>query len=499
MNLKNHVRRAILIVAVATSVAATAGAVGAAHADTGVPQDPPAADVPPGAPADDSPPGPVAGDEAAPSATPTPPEDGAAVPPADVPSDPGVVAATGDDAAAPTSTTPASPAPTPPTTPPPAAIATTTVPRRRRRPRRSPRPAAAPPATAPRSPVATPGNTTVKLTWRHRRAMVGRRSTSTSCSGRPSAAGPWTSVASPTTLSYTDTGLANGTHYYFRILAHNSAGYSPASTTVNAVPRTVPTAPRSPVATAGNTTVKLTWLAPSSNGGATIDKYLVQRATSAAGPWANVAYPTTLTCTNSGLTNGTHYYVRMRRPQQRRLQPSQHRRQRHPADGAGRSAVGEGATGRRIRLAELEGAVEHQQTATIDQYVVQRSSNGTNGWANAACSNGSILNARRLAHQRHDVLLPYPRHNAAGWSAPAQSSAPPRGRCRTGQWYERQPSLLRIDVDRGHMATAEERRWRSDHDLRDLRLEQRSIPRHHDSSEQPSTRRGHTGRSVRRL
>ena len=66
MNLKSHVRRAILIVTVATSVAATAGAVGA-NADTGVPQDPPAADVPPGAPGDDSPPGPVAGDDAAPS------------------------------------------------------------------------------------------------------------------------------------------------------------------------------------------------------------------------------------------------------------------------------------------------------------------------------------------------------------------------------------------------------------------------------------------------
>jgi Fibronectin type III domain len=165
--------------------------------------------------------------------------------------------------------------------------------------------------SAPRSPTATPRNTIVKLTWLAPSSNGGAAVNTYRVQRATSAKGPWKTIAKPTVRRYRAGGLSNGKGYYFRIAAHNRAGWSPASKVVKAVPRTVPTAPRSPVATPGNGTVKVTWQAPSSNGGAAINKYLVQRAIG-AGAWKNVAYPTTRSYTAIGLTNGTRYYFRVR-------------------------------------------------------------------------------------------------------------------------------------------------------------------------------------------
>jgi large repetitive protein len=164
--------------------------------------------------------------------------------------------------------------------------------------------------TAPRSPAATPGNTTVKLTWR-RPSSNGGAAINRYAVQRARAGGAWRTIAYPTTRSYTAKGLTNGTKYSFRIRAHNGAGWGAFSTALKAAPRTVPAAPRSPTATAGNASVKLTWRRPSSNGGAAINRYAVQRAR-AGGPWRTIAYPTTRSYTAKGLTNGTKYYFRIR-------------------------------------------------------------------------------------------------------------------------------------------------------------------------------------------
>jgi predicted phage tail protein len=313
VNLKDHVRRSIVAAAVATSVAIAVGAAGAAHADTGLPQDSVATESPPGATADDSPPGPGAGDGAAAGST---------LPATSSTSSPTRPAAT-DSTVAPTTNAPASTVTTS-TTEPPAAIAPSTTPPATTSAAtgtaaaQGPTPDAAQlnvlavsAPTAPRAPVATPANTRVKLTWRRPSSNGGatidkyvvRRATSKS--------GPWTKIAYPTSRSYMAIGLTNGTRYYFRIRAHNRAGWGPSSTAVDAVPRKVPTAPRSPVATPGNGSVKLTWRRPSSNGGATINKYRVRRATSSTGPWTNIAYPKTRSHTAIGLTGGTRYYFRI--------------------------------------------------------------------------------------------------------------------------------------------------------------------------------------------
>ncbi len=165
--------------------------------------------------------------------------------------------------------------------------------------------------TAPRSLTATPRTARVKLTWLAPSSNGGAAINKYAVQRARHSGGPWRTIARPTTRRFTATGLTNGTRYYFRVRAHNTAGSGPYSTVVSAVPRTVPTAPRSPVATPGNATVKLTWARPSSNGGAAINKYAVQRYVPGTG-WKSIAFPTKLSYVATSLVNGTKYSFRVR-------------------------------------------------------------------------------------------------------------------------------------------------------------------------------------------
>ena len=84
-----------------------------------------------------------------------------------------------------------------------------------------------------------------------------------------------------TTTTFTDTGLHNGTTYFYNVAANNAVGVSPDSNEVTVVPAgavTTPAAPTGLTATAGNATVALTWGA---SAGAT--SYSIFRGTTAGG------------------------------------------------------------------------------------------------------------------------------------------------------------------------------------------------------------------------
>ncbi len=160
------------------------------------------------------------------------------------------------------------------------------------------------PVTVPAVPTnlqATAGNTQISLTWT---ASTG--ATSYNVKRSTTSGGPYTKIASPTSPSYTDTGLTNGTPYYYVVTAVNSSGESAASSQATATPSapaTVPAVPTNLQATAGNTQISLTWTAST---GAT--SYNVKRSTTSGGPYTKVSSPTSPSYIDTGLTNGTPYY-----------------------------------------------------------------------------------------------------------------------------------------------------------------------------------------------
>lgn len=115
--------------------------------------------------------------------------------------------------------------------------------------------------------------------------------------------GPYTTISSPTTTSYTDTTVTNGTPYYYVVSAVNSAGESANSSEVTATPVAPPAAPTGLQAAAGNAQVVLSWTA--SAGAAS---YHVKRGATSGGPYTQVGTPTASPYTDGSLTNGTPYY-----------------------------------------------------------------------------------------------------------------------------------------------------------------------------------------------
>ncbi len=123
---------------------------------------------------------------------------------------------------------------------------------------------------------------------------------STSPGGSPT---PYANVATGITgTSYVNSGLTNGTTYYYVVVAVNGSGTSGNSNEASATPVAAPVLS----AVAGDGQVVLSW---NTITGAT--GYTVRRSQNATGgqPYTNIAAGVaTTTYTNSGLTNGTTYY-----------------------------------------------------------------------------------------------------------------------------------------------------------------------------------------------
>ena len=182
----------------------------------------------------------------------------------------------------------------------------------------------APPPPAPPAPTlsASAGNGRVTLSWAYTSTVTvtgwqyRRESDFEDLSGGQKTTtrvwGPWKSISGAATRSHTVTQLTNGSEYGFEVRGVNGKTEGTASNKVTATPKapaTVPGAPGSLSASAGNKQVTLSWSAAASNGSA-IQRYEYRRG---SGSWTTVSGGgSARSQTVTGLTNGTSYTFSVR-------------------------------------------------------------------------------------------------------------------------------------------------------------------------------------------
>jgi hypothetical protein len=154
----------------------------------------------------------------------------------------------------------------------------------------------------PQNLTATGGNAEVTLAWDAPLDEGSSAISNFNVYRANSGNGTYSSIASPSGLSYTDFGLINGRTYWYRVNAENVVGASANSSTVSATPFTVPDAPTGLMTVPGDAQVSLSWTAPAFDGGQPIDHYIIYQYGTALPD-----RPTGVSTVITGLTNGQWY------------------------------------------------------------------------------------------------------------------------------------------------------------------------------------------------
>src|SRR5207245_2563013 len=128
----------------------------------------------------------------------------------------------------------------------------------------------------------------------------------------------WSTIASnsgSTATTYSDTGLAAGTAYTYRVSAINSVGSSLPSNNPSATTLAVAHYPTELHATAAfSSQINFTWSTPADNGGSAITGYKIERSTDGGTTWSTLVANTGITGTtysDTGLTPTTTYAYRV--------------------------------------------------------------------------------------------------------------------------------------------------------------------------------------------
>jgi fibronectin type 3 domain-containing protein len=169
----------------------------------------------------------------------------------------------------------------------------------------APFPPPAPPA--PTGLIATAGDTVVGLSWTNSPGAVSYNVKSATTMG-----GPYTTITNVAAFaniniavsSFVNTGLANGTTYYYVVTAMGLYYESTNSLEVNATPAALaPAAPTGLTASPGDGVLSLSWTASL---GAT--SYNVKSATTMGGPYTTITNVTATGTYDTSVANGTTYY-----------------------------------------------------------------------------------------------------------------------------------------------------------------------------------------------
>ena len=168
--------------------------------------------------------------------------------------------------------------------------------------------------SVPTSLTADGGVTQASLSWNAPTQSGGADVTDYVVEYSSNSGSTWTVFADgvSTSTTATVTGLTNGTTYQFRVKAVSSGGTSEPSATVSAIVG-VPSEPTSLSATPLGLSIRLSWTAPTQNGGSAITDYVVQFSTDSGATWSTFSdsVSTSTTTTVTGLTNGLTYQLRV--------------------------------------------------------------------------------------------------------------------------------------------------------------------------------------------
>ncbi|HEV8544198.1 MAG TPA: hypothetical protein VGR78_17555 [Verrucomicrobiae bacterium] len=158
------------------------------------------------------------------------------------------------------------------------------------------------PPSAPLTPTnlaVVIGDTQVNLSWGASPGATGYIVSRSTTVG-----GPYTAVSSQTGISFNNSGLTNGTTYYYVVVATNQFGASAQSAEIAARPNPPVTGVAASVSGA-NATLQWTQF-PGATG------YSILRATTAGGPYTNIATGVTGTSyQDTSVSAGTFYYYRV--------------------------------------------------------------------------------------------------------------------------------------------------------------------------------------------
>jgi fibronectin type 3 domain-containing protein len=233
---------------------------------------------------------------------------------------------------------------------------------------------------APSGLTATPASSTeIDLSWSPVSGATGY-----AVQRSPDGSTTWTTVGTPTSTSYNDTGLAAATTYYYRVSATNGGTTSPNSAVVSAT--TLPSPPLAPASLtatgASPTEIDLSWSAS-----ATATSYRIERSASSTTGWSTlttVTAPTTSYADDSVSAGSTWYYrvfaidsggSSAASPVASAFTP--------PATPSGLTATPASSTEIDLTWSTAAGATG---------YTVQRSPDGSTGWTTIATPTGTIYN-----------------------------------------------------------------------------------------------------------
>jgi autotransporter-associated beta strand protein len=173
------------------------------------------------------------------------------------------------------------------------------------------------PPTPPLGVIASPGETSVGITWRPPFSGGGALVTGFIVEYSADGGQTWAkqNVIGSTVAATTITGLSPGASYVFRVAAVNSAGAGPFSPITDSVTLLAvrPQAPTSVSAIGGDGQVSLVWSAPLTDGGAAIVNYVIEYSGNGGASWSTHirGQSTERTATVTGLSNAVSYIFRI--------------------------------------------------------------------------------------------------------------------------------------------------------------------------------------------